>query len=417
VNLAFFIARRYLFARKSTSAINLISLISIAGIFIGTAALIIILSVFNGFKGIALSMYNSFSPDLKIEATSGKGFVPPARVLTMLKSTPGIASVIQSLEEKALLVYHNRQYIATLKGLDSGYQKLHVLDTMIIDGRMRLEGGNFDYGVLGTGIQYRLGVSIKALEPLEVYSPARHPEHLTGSISDFNRQQLYPEGVFSIQEEYDDRYVLTSLRFMRNLLNEPAQVSSLDIYVDNNSHDPAKITKIGEDIGKLHLGPYSVKDRFQQNELLFKTLNSEKWAVFLILAFVLLIAVFNVMGSLTMLVIEKQKDISILLSMGAQPSTVRRVFLLQGLIISLSGGVFGLAVGGAFCWVQQKFGLIKIGAAKTFVVDSYPVVMTIPDFVFVFCTVLSISLVASFLASNQAAKSQRNLTEELGGSF
>lgn len=416
MNLAFFIARRYLFARKSTSAINLISLISIAGIFIGTAALIIILSVFNGFKGIALSMYNSFSPDLKIEATSGKGFVPPLGALTMLKSTPGISSVIQSLEEKALLVYHNRQYIATFRGLDSGYQKLHVLDTMIIDGRLRLEGGTLDYGVLGAGIQYRLGVSIKALEPLEVYSPSRHPGHLTGSVSDFNRQQLYPEGVFSIQEEYDDRYVLTSLRFMRNLLNEPAQVSSLDIYVDNNSHDPAKIAKIGEAIGKLHLGPYSVKDRFQQNELLFKTLNSEKWAVFLILAFVLLIAVFNVMGSLTMLVIEKQKDISILLSMGAQPTTVRRVFLLQGLIISLSGGVFGLAAGAAFCWIQQEFGLIKIGAAKTFVVDSYPVMMTIPDFLFVFCTVLSISLVASFLASNQAAKSQRNLTE-LGGSF
>lgn len=402
MNVSFFIARRYLISKKSTNAINIISLISVCGIFIGTAALIIVLSVFNGFQGIAVSMYNSFSPELKIEARLGKTFDPDTAGRIRIEKLPGVKLLVSSLEEKASLVYNGRSTIVMLRGLSPGFEKSHALDTMMIDGKLRLEEGPVDLCLLGAGVQYRLSVQTKSMEPITVYSPMRHSTGLLpGQIPQLSQLNLYPEGVFSIQQDYDDEYVLTSIRFMRKLLNEPVRVSSIDLYLDKGADLEAVKAKIKSVTGSAYL----VRDRFEQNELLFKVLNSEKWAVFLILSFILMIAVFNVMGSLTMLVIEKEKDISILSGMGASMQLIRNIFLTEGLLISLSGALGGLGVGLVVCLLQQHFGFVSIGTGKTFVVDAYPVVLKWHDFLNVFITVFSISFIASWLAALQSVRS------------
>ncbi len=396
-----FIARRYLISKKSTNAINIISLISISGIFIGTAALIIILSVFNGFQGIALTMYNSFSPELRMEARLGKTFDPDSAGSGKIRTLGNVRMLVSSLEEKASLVYNNKSTIAILRGLSPEFERTHSLDTMMIDGKVRLQDGPVDLCLLGAGIQYRLSVQTKSMDPITVFSPMRHSEGLLpGQGPQLNRLDLFPEGVFSIQEDYDDQYILTSLRFMRKLLNEPVRVSSLDIYVRPGSD----IDKIKQKIKAIAGPAYTVKDRFEQNEILFKVLNSEKWAVFLILSFILMIAVFNVMGSLTMLVIEKKKDIGILTGMGAPASLIRGIFLAEGLMIALAGAAGGLLAGLIFCVLQQRFGFISIGNAKSFVVSTYPVILKWNDFLYVFLTVFSISFIASWLASGQSVR-------------
>ncbi len=407
MNVSFFIAKRYLISKKSTNAINIISLISVCGIFIGTAALIIILSVFNGFQGIAVSMYNSFSPELKIEPRLGKTFDPDSAGFKRIAALSPVRLVVSTLEEKASLVYNNRSTIVLLRGLSPEFEKSRALDTMMIDGKLMLQDGAVDLCLLGAGIQYRLAVQTKSMEPITVYSPMRHSTGLLpGQIPSLNMLDLYPEGVFSIQQDYDDEYVLTSLRFMRRLLNEPRRVTSLDLYLQKKTDPGAAKAAVGAITGNT----FTVKDRFEQNETLFKVLNSEKWAVFLILSFILVIAVFNVMGSLTMLVIEKEKDIGILSGMGAPVQLIRNIFLTEGLLISLSGALGGLLAGLVFCLLQQRFGFISIGNARSFVVDSYPVILKWKDFVYVFLTVFSISFIASWLAARQSVKSLRNFS-------
>ncbi len=407
MNVSFFIAKRYLISKKSTNAINIISLISICGIFIGTASLIIVLSVFNGFQGIAVSMYNSFSPELKIEPRTGKTFDPDSAGIKKISGLKSIKLVVSVLEEKASLVYNARSTIVLLKGLSPEFEKSHALDTMMIDGKIKLEDGVADLCLLGAGVQYRLAVQTKSMEPITVYSPMRHSTSIIpGQAPVLNRLDLFPEGVFSIQQDYDDEYVLTSLRFMRHLLNEPVNISSVGLYLCPGEDIESTKAKVREIAG----AGFTVKDRFEQNQTLFKVLNSEKWAVFLILSFILMIAVFNVMGSLTMLVIEKEKDISILSGMGASRELIRSIFLIEGLMISLSGALGGLFIGLVFCLLQQRFGFISIGNAKSFVVDSYPVILKWRDFLNVFLTVFSISLLASWLAAGQSSKSLTHLT-------
>ena len=352
-------------------------------------------------------MYNSFSPELKIEPRLGKTFDPDSAGFKRIAALSAVRLVVSTLEEKASLVYDNRSTIVLLRGLSPEFEKSHALDTMMIDGKLMLQDGAVDLCLLGAGIQYRLAVQTKSMEPITVYSPMRHSTGLLpGQIPSLNRLDLYPEGVFSIQQDYDDEYVLTSLRFMRRLLNEPRRVTSLDLYLQKKTDPGAAKSAVGAITGNT----FTVKDRFEQNETLFKVLNSEKWAVFLILSFILVIAVFNVMGSLTMLVIEKEKDIGILSGMGAPMRLIRNIFLTEGLLISLSGALGGLLAGLVFCLLQQRFGFISIGNARSFVVDSYPVILKWKDFVYVFLTVFSISFIASWLAARQSVKSLRNFS-------
>jgi len=410
MNLPFFIAGRYLFAKKSTQAINLISFISGIGIFVGTAALIIILSVFNGFEKIAISMFSSFSSDLIIQPRQAKVFNPDSAAFKKLAKRPEIRYMVQSLEEKVLLKQDQSQYIANLRGLDTNFIKTHALDSLVTVGNLVLQDKNLDFGVLGSGVQARLSASSQSTQLISVFAP-RKPNGLNNEITaeDFNRMEFYPSGAFSAGEEFDDHLVLTSIRFMRKLIGEPQNVSALQLYLKPNT----RIDDFKAEVKDL-IGPaYTVKDRFEQNEVQFKTLNSEKWAVYLMLTFALVIVVFNIMGSLTMLVLEKKRDISILASLGASVGTIQSIFFLEGMIISLLGTILGLAAGLTFNLLQMKYGFIGIGESHSFAMNSYPIVIKPMDFVYVFLTVFSISFFASYLASRQSRQDALTIKEQL----
>lgn len=410
MKLAFFIAKRYLFAKKSTNAINIISGISTLGVFIGTAALVIILSVFNGFEGLVVSLYNKFSPDIKIESTVGKSFDPnTSNIQTVLQSDVVLHAVFV-LEEKVLLRYNDNQYIATLKGMSQEYESIGKLDSAISQGRNVLRVGEQDFAVLGTGVAYRLGVFIDtAYEPIQFFAPKKTARISINPADEFNQDAIYASGIFQVQQEFDDKYVLVPLRFARNLLDEEVNISSIEISLKSDA-EVAKFKQMSTEVlGK----DFSVKNRYEQDELLYKILNSEKWAVYLILTFVLIIAICNIIGSLTMLVIDKKKDIAVLLSMGAENGLIKRIFLLEGMMISMIGAISGLVIGAAFCWLQIKYGFISISGAETLSISAYPMEMKWTDFILVFATVLAISFIASWLSANLSVRHSGKLKDEL----
>jgi lipoprotein-releasing system permease protein len=410
MNLPVFIAGRYLFAKKSTQAINLISFISGLGIFVGTAALIIILSVFNGFEKIAISMFSSFSSDLILIPRQGKFFDPDSSRFLKLEKRPEIRYSVKMLEEKVLLKQNNSQYIASLRGLDSNFVKTHSLDSLLTFGNMVLEDKNMDFCILGSGVQARLSAGSQSAEMISVYAPRKNNDSGNEiSAEDFNRMEFYPSGAFSAGEDFDDHLVLTSLRFMRKLIGEPQKVSAIQLYLQPGVDQDQFERKVKEWMGPS----YFVKNRFEQNEVQFKTLNSEKWAVYLMLTFALVIVVFNIMGSLTMLVLEKKTDISVLSSLGASYGTIQSIFLLEGMIISLFGTLLGMGAGLLFDFLQMKYGFIGIGDSHSFAMSSYPIVIKPLDFLYVFLTVFSISFFASFLASRQSRQDALTLKEQL----
>ncbi|UKJ08149.1 FtsX-like permease family protein [Solitalea lacus] len=409
MKLALFFAKRYLFSKKSTNAINIISGISMLGVLIGSAALIIILSVFNGFETLVLSLYNRFSPDLKIETVKGKTFNPKSSAFKELQSSKELLFYVEGLEEKALLRFGKNQYIATIKGVSDDFLKTHALDSMIIRGRAELGTDEEPRAIIGSGVEYYLAMNISSDEPMTIYSPRKNMGSSIDPTNDLSRNDIYVSGVFQIQQDFDLKYVLVPLAFARNQLDEPVKVSSVELYLKKD----VNIDKYKSSVQQL-LGPdYLVRNRAEQNELLYKILNTEKWAVYLILTFVLIIAICNIIGSLTMLVIDKKKDIAILFSMGANSRTVRFIFLLEGLLISMLGTIAGLTLGGLFCLLQKKYGLIKLGESGTFMMEDYPVEMYGKDFLLVFLTVFVISFIASAIASRLSVRNFTNVREEL----
>jgi lipoprotein-releasing system permease protein len=409
LNLPFYIARRYLISRKSHNIINIISGISVAGVTIGTMALIIILSVFNGFEHLVITLFNSFNPDLKIEAAEGKAFAFYDMPSDSLRKIPGVYRLTEVVEENALLKYQSKQTIATLKGVSRDYVELKVLDTMIIDGKMELEGRNAPMGVLGLGVAYNLGVQLNdPFTSITVYVPKRTKKNLSGMEDAFNSDMLRPAGVFSIQQDFDSKYIIVPIEFVRNLLEYSNEVTSVEIGVEAGKDPDWVQARVRQVLGKK----FKVSNRFQQEELLYKVMKSEKLAIYLILSFVLFIAAFNIIGSLSMLIIDKKKDISVLQSMGADHRLIKRIFLAEGLLISLSGGVGGLLLGGMICLLQQQFGLVPLeGGSGSFIVDSYPVLMQAKDFLFVFVTVFLIGIFAAWYPVRQI--SRKYLREKL----
>ncbi|POY39147.1 hypothetical protein C3K47_01220 [Solitalea longa] len=409
MNLALYFAKRYLFSKKSTNAINIISGISMFGVLIGSAALIVILSVFNGFEALVLSLYNRFTPDIKIEVLHGKTFDPTTSAFKQLKSAPENLYYVEALEEKALLRFGKNQYIATVKGVSADFLKTHALDSMILRGQATLGTEKDPRAIIGSGVEYYLSMNIESDDPLTIFSPRKNMGTSIDPTNDLNRNEIYVSGVFQIQQDFDLKYVLVPLSYARMQLDESQNVSSVEIYLKNtvnlNGYKNKIKTLLGDD--------YKVRDRFEQNELLYKILNSEKWAVYLILTFVLVIAICNIIGSLTMLVIDKKKDIAILFSMGANERIVRYIFLFEGLLISMAGTVAGLVLGAGFCYLQQKYGVIKLGQSGTFVMDKYPVEMHWPDFLLVFATVFIISFIASWVASRLSVRNFTNVSQEL----
>lgn len=401
MNFPFYIAKRYLFSKKSHNIINIISGISVAGVTVGTLALIVVLSVFNGFEELVKSLFNTFNPDLIITIKEGKTFNVSDLPSEKIKSIPGIVSFSEIVEENALLKYKTEQYIVTLKGVSEDYLSNNPLDTMLIDGDFILENNAYNYTVMGYLVAYKLGIKINDFSnPLQVYVPKRTKKRLTSIEQSFNSGSLIPSAVFSVQQEIDAKYVIVPIRFARKLLDYTSEVTSIELRLDPN----ADSENIQQEIQEMAGDSFIVKNRFQQQELLYKIMRSEKWAIFIILSFILIIAVFNVVGSLSMLILDKRKDIAVLFSLGANEKLIKRIFLTEGLLISFSGAIFGLVLGYLLCVLQMEFGFIKLGSnANSFIIPYYPVKLYFADFLAVFSVVFIIGLVAAWFPVKQIA--------------
>lgn len=404
--LSFFIAFRYFFSKKSQRVINIISAISSIGVMIGTAALIIVLSVFNGFEDLILRLYNSFDPDLRIELVAGKSFDQNKINIEELKKIDGVAFVDQVVEESALVKYRDKQYIIKLKGVSKDFEKMTGLDSMIVAGSFLLQKGDTDFAIVGEGIAYNLGIDPDNIyNQIEIYGPRNTTPSLSDLEGAFNRRFIIPSGIFSVQQEFDAKYIITPLRFAREILDYENKLTALEIGLSKNKNEAEIINKISTKIGN----EFKIKNRYQQHEIIYKIMRSEKWAVFLILTFILIIAIFNVISSLTMLVIEKKKDIAIYRSMGAEISFLRRLFLTEGMLITLSGAVGGLLIGMLICYLQERFGLISLSGSGSFVIDTYPVKMIPLDFLYVFITVSCIGLLAAWYPAKRLIREEINL--------
>ncbi|MEI6749336.1 MAG: ABC transporter permease [Bacteroidales bacterium] len=410
MNLQFFIAKRYLLSKKTHNIINIISGISVAGITVGTMALVIVLSVFNGFESLVESLYNTFDPDLKITVAVGKTFNAPDLPKAEIVRIPGIVRYTEVVEENALLRYHSKQFLATIKGVSPDFEKLGGLDSMVVEGKPVLQRDSFNYAVPGYGIAYFLGIDLNIpTDLLDVYVPNRTGN--VGSLSpeeSFTSEPVMVSGIFSVQQDFDSKYVIVPLRFARQLTGYTNELTSIEISLKPGTD----VNQMQQKLAELTGGKFKVKNRFQQQEVLYKIMKSEKLAIFLILSFILLIATFNVIGSLSMLILDKKKDITVLRSLGANDRLIRRIFLTEGLLITFSGAIGGLVLGFIVCWLQQRFGLLKLQTgAGTFVVDAYPVKMMLSDFALVFVTVSAIGMAAAWYPVRRI--SQRFLDQRL----
>lgn len=404
---ALFIARRYLFAKKSHHVINIISLISVLGVTVGTAGLIVVLSVFNGFSDLVLSLYNSFDPAIKITSVRGKTFDPSTLDIAAIRNTEGVSGVSFTLSENALLKYGEKQHIATIKGVDTAFMKINQVEDFIVDGSPAVLENGQPFAVAGGGVAYTLSLSLTDLfNVLSVYMPKKgKPVALTNPEEAFNVMLIKPGGVFSIQQDFDSRYVLVPLDFARELMDESKNVSAIEIGLENDADE----NEVRDRLKLLAGDQLKVQTRIEQHELLYKILQSEKWAIYLILSFILIIAIFNITGSLTMLILEKKKDIATLNALGAGDSLIRNIFLAEGMLITLSGAIAGMLLGGMICYLQMEFGLIKLHSGDAFLVDAYPVVMKAGDFLLTAAIVTIIGLLAALYASGSALKAKKSL--------
>jgi lipoprotein-releasing system permease protein len=388
-------------------AINIISGISMLGVFVGSAALVIILSVFNGFEKVILGLYSNFTPELKIEPRFGKTFDPNTTYFMQLHKDPRVFSYTDVLEEKALIMYNNKSFIGNIKGVSADFLKNKQLDSTIQDGSFTLRSDSINYAVIGGTVAGSLSVNLSDPTPLRIYAPNRTAMSSADPLNEFIVRNISPSGVFSIQQDFDD-IAVTPIDFARELLNEPVNVSSIEINCVKGTNVDGFQREIIDQAG----GKYAVKNRIQQNTELYKTLNYERWFIFMILVFVLIIAIFNIIGSLTMLVIDKRKDIAILSSLGAGKKLVQGIFFFEGMMISGIGCIAGMVVGLIFCLLQQKYGFIKMGASMS-VIDAYPIELRVKDFGLVLLTVGFIAVMASWISSRLSIKNLDDIKGDL----
>lgn len=394
MNLPVHIAKRYLFSKKSHNAINIVSGISVAGVAVVAAAMVIVLSVFNGFEGLVISLYNVFEAPIVVSPAEGKTLELSSIPTNEILATKGVIGFVEVLEESCLIRYRDKQYFARIKGVSDNFTELTDIDSMVIDGDPFMHVNGAPAALVGSGVAYHLSASVNdPLNPLELYVPKRGSKATVDPSKAFNVKQIYTTGIFSIQADFDLQYVITPIQFARELLNHEGKVSSLELALEPTANMEAVRQEIQEKLGS----DYVVKDRFQQNEILYKIMKSEKWAVFMILSFILMISIFNVIGSLTMLILEKKKDINILRSMGASEQLIQRIFILEGIFISLIGAVGGLVLGLLVCWAQIQFELVKLNSGGNYIIQAYPVEVQPMDVLSVFCVVATIGLLAAWL--------------------
>jgi len=403
-SIPLFVAKRYFFAKKSQKAINIISIITSIAVAVGTFALVVILSVFNGFEGLVIEMFNKFDPDIKITSTIGKTFTISNSQLDEIKKIKGVKFAGLALEENVLLKYGDMQFIGSIKGIDETIFVNSGIKSSVTSGNGILNHKNIPLAILGEGVADKLSINFdNAIQPLSVYYPNKEVSNINLDPSNaFNIQNISIGGTFSIQHEFDTKYVIVPLKFVQELLDETGVYSSLEINLnyEQNINEEEIINKIK---GIISNG-LTIKNKNEQHEFLYKIMRAEKWAVFFILLFILIIATFNLTGALTMLIIDKQQDIFIMKSFGMPTKFLKQIFVLNGLIITLSGILIGVSSGLLLCWLQIKFGLLQFNGQGSFVVDSYPVKIIGSDIIYISISVMIIGIIASIIPVNSIFK-------------
>lgn len=389
MNFPFFIARRYLFSKKSTHAINIISAISAVGVAVATMALVVTLSVFNGFHDLVASFFTSFDPQIKVMPAKGKTAPADDPILTRIKALPQIEVATETVEDMALATYDGRQAMVNIKGVEDNFDSLtHIKDILMGDGDFELHAADLNYGIPGIGLAETLGTGYSYQEPLKIYAPKREGQlDMANSEEAFVEDELYSPGViFCVkQSKYDRNYILTSIAFARNLFGQQGMLSSLELRLKPNADFEATMKELRQMAGTK----YEVKDRYEQQDDTFKIMKIEKLMAYVFLTFILVVACFNIIGSISMLIIDKRNDVVTLRNLGANDKQIIRIFLFEGRMISTIGAVMGIAIGLLLCWLQQTYGIVGLGRSSgSFVVNSYPVSVHPDDIVIIFITVL-----------------------------
>ncbi|CCY02057.1 putative uncharacterized protein [Prevotella sp. CAG:924] len=394
-NFPFFVARHYLFSRKKTHAINVISIISVIGVAVATMALVIVLSVFNGFQDLMASFFTNFDPQLKVVPTEGKTRPADDPILTEIRKLPQVDVATETLEDQALAVYNGNQAMVMVKGVDDNFAELtHITDIVYGEGTFDLHTANLEIGTPGIRLAQTLGLGTRWQNYLHIYAPARNGQlDLSDPTSGFVEDSLFSSGlVFNVkQSKYDKNYILTSIGFARNLFGQQGMLSALEIRLKAGSDLDAVKKKMQEIAGTK----YKVLDRYEQQAGTYKIIKVEKFMAYLFLTFILIVACFNIVGSLSMLIIDKKDDAQTLSSLGATNHQIRQIFLFEGRMISVIGAVLGIALGLLLCGLQQAFGFVRMGGSDgTFVVNAYPVSVHYVDVFFIFVTVIVVGWLA-----------------------
>ena len=405
MNFPFYIARRYLFSKKSTNAINVISGISVVGVAVATMALVVTLSVFNGFHDMVASLFTQMDPQLKITPVKGKTVVADDSLLTRIRQLPQVEVATEVMEDQALAVYGERQAMVLLKGVEDNFDKLtHIREVLEGDGDYALHAADMYYGILGMGVAYQLGMGYTYEHPLKIYAPRREGQLNMANLQEgFVEDELYSPGVlFSIKQgKYDKRYIITSIDFTRHLFDQQGMLSSLELRLKPGSDFDAVKAQMQEIAGDRFL----VRDRYEQQDDTFRIMKIEKLIAFIFLTFILAIACFNIIGSISMLMIDKKNDVVTLRNLGASDKQIVHIFLFEGRMISTIGAVVGIVIGLLLCWLQQQYGIVRLGQSEgSFIVDAYPVSVHPWDIVLIFLTVIAVGFLSVWYPVRYFAK-------------
>ena len=398
MNLALYIAKRYLFSKKRHNAINIVSLISMCGVVVGSIALVCVLSVFNGFQSVIEDLFSNFDPQIKIVATSGKVFEPDS--IAHALNHEDIEHTCYVIEDNALLKFGEKQLPVTIKGVPEDYTKVTGIDSILVEGEFSTKEGSFNMAVGGVVLANTLGSGLRFVQPIWLYAPKREG-NINPMMVDkaFNREHAFLTGIYMVQQEkYDNNFLIVPLELTRKLYDYTSEVTAVELKLTPDADEKAVKSYISKALGSN----YKVLDRYQQQEEFFNMLQIEKWVTYLILSFILLIAIFNIVGSLSMLIIEKKEDVKILSGLGAEESLIKNIFLFEGWLISVIGAFVGIIIGVALCYIQMEFGIIKLAStAGTYLVDAYPVSLVFSDVALIFLTVISMGFAASYIATRR----------------
>lgn len=395
MNFPFYIARRYLFSKKSTHAINVISGISVVGVAVATMALVVTLSVFNGFHDLVASFFTQMDPQLKITPVKGKTAPADAPILTKIRHLPEVEVATECLEEQALAVYGDRQQMVIVKGVEDNFNQLtHIQEILEGDGDFELHAADLSYGIPGLGVAYQLGLGYTYEHPLRIFAPRREGQlNMANPTEGFVVDDLYSPGVVFCmkQGKYDKNYILTSIAFTRHLFDLDGRLSSLEIRLKPGSD----FERVKSQMEEIATGKFYVQDRYEQQDDTFRIMKVEKLIAYVFLTFILMIACFNIIGSLSMLIIDKKEDVVTLRNLGATDHQITRIFLFEGRMISAIGAILGVLIGLLLCWLQQQYGIVRLGSSEgSFVVDAYPVSVHPWDIVLIVFTVMAVGFLS-----------------------